>query len=88
MKLSEVDINKVSPMMRQYIEVKNANPDVIIMFRVGDFYEMFFEDAINVSREIELTLTGKSCGLEERIPMCGVPHHAVNIYIEKLIEKG
>ena len=63
MKLSEVDINKVSPMMRQYIEVKNANPDVIIMFRVGDFYEMFFEDAINVSREIELTLTGKSCGL-------------------------
>lgn len=88
MKRNEVDINKVSPMMRQYIEVKDANPDIIVMFRIGDFYEMFFEDAINVSREIELTLTGKNCGLDEKVPMCGVPHHAVNIYLEKLIEKG
>ena len=88
MNRSEVDINKVSPGMRQYMEIKNANPDVIIMFRLGDFYEMFFEDAILASRELELTLTGKNCGLEERVPMCGVPHHAVNIYIEKLIEKG
>ncbi len=88
MKRNEVDINKVSPMMRQYIEVKDANPDIIVMFRIGDFYEMFFEDAINVSRELELTLTGKNCGLDERVPMCGVPHHAVNIYLEKLIEKG
>ena len=88
MKRNEVDIDKVSPMMRQYIEVKDANPDIIIMFRIGDFYEMFFEDAINVSRELELTLTGKNCGLDERVPMCGVPHHAVNIYLEKLIEKG
>jgi DNA mismatch repair protein MutS len=88
MKRSEVDINKVSPMMRQYIEIKDTNPDIIIMFRIGDFYEMFFEDAINVSRELELTLTGKNCGLDEKVPMCGVPHHAVNIYLEKLVEKG
>ena len=88
MKRSEVDIEKVTPMMRQYLEIKNANPDVIIFFRLGDFYEMFFEDAILVSRELELTLTGKNAGLSERIPMCGVPHHAANIYIEKLTEKG
>ena len=88
MNLENIDINKLSPMMRQYVEIKEKNKDVIIMFRLGDFYEMFFEDAINVSRELELTLTGKSAGLEERVPMCGVPHHAANIYIEKLIEKG
>ena len=88
MKLENVDITKLSPMMRQYVEIKKQNKDVIILFRLGDFYEMFFEDAINVSRELELTLTGKNAGLEERVPMCGVPHHAVNIYIEKLIEKG
>ncbi|MDD2391554.1 MAG: DNA mismatch repair protein MutS [Bacilli bacterium] len=75
-------------MMRQYIEIKNNNPDIIIFFRLGDFYEMFFEDAITASRELELTLTGKSAGLEERIPMCGVPHHAANIYLDKLISKG
>lgn len=88
MKLDEIDINKLSPMMRQYVEIKKQNKDVIIMFRLGDFYEMFFEDAITVSHELELTLTGKNAGLDERVPMCGVPHHAVNIYIEKLIEKG
>lgn len=88
MKLENVDITKLSPMMRQYVEIKKQNKDVIILFRLGDFYEMFFEDAINVSRELELTLTGKNAGLDERVPMCGVPHHAVNIYIEKLIEKG
>lgn len=88
MNLENIDISKLSPMMRQYVEIKEKNKDVIIMFRLGDFYEMFFEDAINVSRELELTLTGKSAGLEERVPMCGVPHHAANIYIEKLIEKG
>ena len=88
MKRSEVDINKVTPMMKQYLEIKGKNEDVIIFFRLGDFYEMFFEDAINVSRELELTLTGKNAGLEERIPMCGIPHHASNIYIEKLIQKG
>ena len=88
MKLDNIDIEKLSPMMRQYVEIKKQNKDVIILFRLGDFYEMFFEDAINVSRELELTLTGKQAGLEERVPMCGVPHHSANIYIEKLIEKG
>ena len=88
MGINEVDTSKVTPMMRQYINIKLKNKDVIIFFRVGDFYEMFFEDAINVSRELELTLTGKSCGLEERVPMCGIPHHAANLYIDKLIEKG
>ena len=88
MKISEVDINKITPMMRQYIDVKLENPDIIIFFRLGDFYEMFFEDAITVSRELELTLTGKSAGLEERIPMCGIPYHAANAYIEKLVDLG
>jgi len=88
MKRSEVDRNKVTPMMKQYLEIKDSNPDVIIFFRLGDFYEMFFEDAITASRELELTLTGKNAGLDERIPMCGVPHHSANIYIEKLTEKG
>lgn len=84
----EVDRSKITPMMRQYLEIKDANPDVILFFRLGDFYEMFFEDAILVSRELELTLTGKSAGLEERIPMCGIPHHACNVYIEKLVDRG
>ena len=88
MKMADVDLTKVSPMMKQYIDVKNNNLDTVIFFRVGDFYEMFFEDAINVSRDLELTLTGKSCGLEERVPMCGVPFHAAEIYINKLLEKG
>ncbi|MEG2028772.1 MAG: DNA mismatch repair protein MutS [Bacilli bacterium] len=88
MKRKEVDLNKITPMMRQYLEIKEKNEDVIIFFRLGDFYEMFFEDAIKVSHELELTLTGKNAGLDEKIPMCGIPHHASNIYIEKLIEKG
>lgn len=85
---SEVDRQKVSPMMRQYLETKDNYEDVILFYRIGDFYEMFFEDAINVSHDLELTLTGKNAGLDERIPMCGVPHHAANIYIDKLIDKG
>ena len=88
MKINEVDKEKVTPMMRQYIEIKEKNKDVIIFFRLGDFYEMFFEDAIQISRELELTLTGKNAGLDEKIPMCGIPHHAANIYIDKLVEKG
>ena len=88
MKLSEVDKTKISPMMLQYVEIKEKYMDVILFFRLGDFYEMFFEDAYTASHELELTLTGKNAGLEERIPMCGVPHHAVNIYIDKLIDKG
>ena len=85
---SEVDRQKVSPMMRQYLETKDNYEDVILFYRIGDFYEMFFEDAINVSHDLELTLTGKNAGLDEKIPMCGVPHHAANIYIYKLIDKG
>ena len=88
MERKDVDINKVTPMMRQYLEIKEKNEDIIIFFRLGDFYEMFFEDAILVSHELELTLTGKNAGLEERIPMCGIPHHAANVYIDKLVDKG
>ena len=88
MERKDVDLNKVTPMMRQYLEIKNNNEDLIIFFRLGDFYEMFFDDAITVSHELELTLTGKSAGLEERIPMCGIPYHAAEIYIDKLIDKG
>jgi len=88
MERKDVDINKVTPMMKQYLEIKNQNEDLIIFFRLGDFYEMFFDDAVKVSHELELALTGKSAGLEERIPMCGIPHHAANSYIDKLIEKG
>ena len=88
MKINEVNLEKVTPMMRQYIEIKKSNPDIIIFFRLGDFYEMFFEDAVLVSHELELVLTGKSAGLDEKVPMCGIPHHAVDIYLEKLIEKG
>ena len=88
MKRNEVDINKLSPMMKQYLEIKEKYDDTIIFFRLGDFYEMFFEDATLVSHELELTLTGKNCGLEERVPMCGVPYHAYKSYLDKLIEKG
>ncbi len=88
MERKDVDMSKISPAMKQYMEIKAQNEDVIIFFRLGDFYEMFFEDAINISRELELTLTGKNAGLDEKIPMCGIPHHAANVYIEKLIEKG
>ncbi len=88
MKRSEVDKSKLSPMMLQYLNIKERNEDSIIFFRLGDFYEMFFEDALLVSKELELTLTGKSCGLEERVPMCGIPYHAYKGYLDKLIEKG
>ena len=88
MKMSEIDKSKLSPGMLQYVEIKEKNMDVILFFRLGDFYEMFFEDAYTASRELELTLTGKNAGLEERIPMCGIPYHAVNMYLEKLIDKG
>lgn len=78
----------LSPMMQQYMEIKEQNKDSILFFRLGDFYEMFFEDAITASKELELTLTGKNCGLEERAPMCGVPFHSSETYIAKLIDKG
>ena len=78
----------MTPMMRQYLEMKEKYPGMILFFRLGDFYEMFFDDARLVSRELELTLTGKSCGMEERAPMCGVPFHSAETYINRLIEKG
>ena len=78
----------LSPMMKQYLQVKEDNKDCLIFFRLGDFYEMFFDDAILVSRELDLTLTGKECGLEKRAPMCGVPHHSADLYISRLVEKG
>ena len=88
MKMSEVDVNMLSPMMKEYYKTKSEYMDVLLFYRLGDFYEMFFEDAITASHELELTLTGKNAGLKERVPMCGVPHHAVNVYLEKLIDKG
>ena len=78
----------MTPMMEQYMEVKNQYKDYLLFYRLGDFYEMFFDDAITASRELELTLTGRDCGEEERAPMCGVPFHAADVYIGKLIEKG
>lgn len=78
----------VTPMMQQYLDIKERYPGMMLFFRLGDFYEMFFDDAVTASRELELTLTGKDCGLEERAPMCGVPYHAAETYINRLIEKG
>lgn len=88
MKRSEVDRTKLSPMMQQYMEIKDKYEDTIIFFRLGDFYEMFFDDAILASRILELTLTGKQAGLDERVPMCGIPHHAYTSYAETLVDKG
>ena len=86
--IKEVDVSVVSPMMQHYIKTKEEYKDCILFYRLGDFYEMFFEDAETVSQELELTLTGKDCGLAERAPMCGVPFHAADNYINRLVEKG
>lgn len=88
MKRSEIDRSKLSPMMKHYVELKDKYEDTIILYRLGDFYEMFFEDAEEVAHALELTLTGKSAGLDEKVPMCGIPHHAAEVYIDKLIKKG
>ena len=79
---------ELSPMMRQYLEIKNQNPGTILFFRLGDFYEMFFEDAKLASKELDIVLTGRDCGQEERAPMCGVPYHSCEAYIQRLVEKG
>ena len=79
---------KLTPMMEQYFEIKKNYQDCILFYRLGDFYEMFFDDALIASKELEITLTGKDCGQEERAPMCGVPYHACEGYLNKLIEKG
>ncbi len=88
MERKDVKLDSVSPMMREYLKTKSEYEGIILFYRLGDFYEMFFDDAITASHELELTLTGKQCGLSERVPMCGVPYHAKDIYIEKLIDKG
>jgi len=88
MKRKEVNRDDLSPMMKQYMEIKDEHEDELLFFRLGDFYELFFEDGEIASRELELTLTGKNAGLKERVPMCGVPHHSVKAYIEKLINKS
>ena len=88
MLLDEIDYDKLSPMMKLYVETKRQVADCILFYRLGDFYEMFFDDAVMVSQELGLTLTGKECGLPERAPMCGVPHHAVESYLNKLVQNG
>ena len=88
MSLVPEDRSKLSPMMQQYLSMKDEHRDQILMFRLGDFYEMFFDDAVTASRELELTLTGRDCGLPERAPMCGVPYHSVDNYIARLVKKG
>ena len=86
--IDEIDVAVLSPMMKHYVETKDKYRDCFLFYRLGDFYEMFFDDAILASRELEITLTGKDCGLSERAPMCGIPFHAAENYIEKLIDKG
>ena len=88
MSLIPQDRSKLSPMMQQYLSMKDEHLDQILMFRLGDFYEMFFDDAVTASRELELTLTGRDCGLPDRAPMCGVPYHSVENYIAQLVKKG
>ena len=88
MKRSEVNYDDLSPIMKQYMDIKKEHEDELLFYRIGDFYELFFEDGITASHELELTLTGKNAGLKERVPMCGVPHHAVKSYLEKAISKG
>ena len=84
----DIPMEQLSPMMVHYLETKKQYEDCILFYRLGDFYEMFFDDALLVSKELELTLTGKNCGMEERAPMCGVPFHAADTYITKLVENG
>ena len=80
--------DKVSPMMQHYLMTKEKYQDCILFYRLGDFYEMFYDDAITVSKELDLTLTARSCGLPQKAPMCGVPHHSASTYIAKLISLG
>ncbi|MDR1017391.1 MAG: DNA mismatch repair protein MutS, partial [Lachnospiraceae bacterium] len=86
--MMEIDETKLSPMMKEYLKTKREYPDCILFYRLGDFYEMFFDDAILVSKELNITLTGKLCGLDERAPMAGVPYHAVDSYLSKLVANG
>ena len=84
----EVNIEELTPVMQQYMQIKRQHSNAVLLYRLGDFYETFFEDAVLMSRELELTLTGRNAGLEERVPMCGVPYHAAEVNIDKIIKKG
>ena len=84
----DTDMADLSPMMKQYFAIKEKNPDTLLFFRLGDFYEMFYDDAKIASKELELTLTGRDCGQEERAPMCGVPFHSYENYVARLVAKG
>ena len=84
----EINRDKLSPMMKLYMQTKEEYSDCILFYRLGDFFELFFDDAKLVSKELSLTLTGRDCGLEERAPMCGVPYHAVDSYLNQLVSKG
>ncbi|MFA5289551.1 MAG: hypothetical protein WC351_00745, partial [Candidatus Izemoplasmatales bacterium] len=86
--MNNIDPSRYTPMMQQYLEIKKDYTDYIVFFRLGDFYEMFFTDAILASKELEIVLTGRDAGVSERVPMCGVPYHAAGLYIDRLIEKG
>ena len=79
--MEKINLDEVSPMMQEYLKTKEDYPGCLLFYRLGDFYEMFFDDAKTASKELDLTLTGKNCGLKERAPMCGIPYHAVDIYI-------
>ena len=83
-----ITLENLTPMMKQYITIKEKYPDTILFFRLGDFYEMFFDDAIVASKELEIALTQRDCGGDKKAPMCGIPHHVSDSYISKLVEKG
>lgn len=82
------EYEKLTPMLKHYIDIKKDFEDSVLLYRVGDFFEAFFEDAITISKVLQLTLTGKECGHDQRAPMCGVPHHVIDTYVNKLVEKG
>ena len=86
--MGKIDKTKYTPMMRQYLEIKEDYPDTLVLYRLGDFYELFFNDALVASKELDIVLTGRDAGMKDRVPMCGVPHHAVDGYLDKLTSKG
>lgn len=85
---SDFKYDKLTPMLRHYVDVKKNFEDSLLLYRVGDFYEAFFDDAIIISKNLQLALTGKECGHDKRAPMCGVPHHVIDTYINKLVQNG
>ena len=86
--MTKIDKTKYTPMMRQYLEIKENYPDTLVLYRLGDFYELFFNDAIVASKELDIVLTGRDAGMKDRVPMCGVPYHAIDSYLDRLTSKG